>query len=153
MPKPYSLEAKQIINAPMSRVWSIISDLNQFNQWNPFMAMDPKTIATISKNASGEGATYSWESKKLGKGSMTFSGVYPESLITVDMNFMAPSPETAKVEWRLTHVNDGVEMAWSMTGERKFFSALMVKVLKMDKMMTGHFVDGLARLKAVAEKQ
>jgi hypothetical protein len=39
-----------------------------------------------------------------------------------------------------------------MSGERKFFGALMVAVLQMDKMMTKHFVDGLGRLKALAEK-
>ena len=152
MPKPYKIEVKQAIDAPITKVWGVISDLNQFNEWNPFMAMDPATIATISEKASGEGATYSWESKKLGKGSMVFSGVYDNSVIMVDMNFMAPSPETAKVEWRLTRLGEGTEMTWTMTGERKFFMALMVSVLRMDKMMSKHFTDGLARLKAYVEK-
>jgi uncharacterized protein YndB with AHSA1/START domain len=153
MPTPYKIEVKQTINAPVAKVFGIIGDLNQFEHWNPFLAMDPATDYKISANASGEGATYSWESKKLGKGSMVFTGVYDNSVIMVDMNFMAPSPETAKVEWRLTREGEGTEMTWTMTGERKFLMVVMVKVLGMDKMMTKHFTDGLKRLKAYAEQQ
>jgi uncharacterized protein YndB with AHSA1/START domain len=152
MSKPYNTQVTQLINAPMSKVFAILNDFTQFNDWNPFMAMDPKTVVTLSEKTSGEGATYSWTSKKMGSGSMVFTGVYPESLIMIDMHFMAPSPDTAKVEWRLTHVNNGVEMSWSMSGERGFFGALMVKLLGMDKAMTKHFADGLTRLKALAER-
>ena len=152
MTTPYKIEVKQEINAPITKVFGIINDLHQFEHWNPFLAMDPATNYKISDNASGEGATYSWESKKMGKGTMVFNGVYDNSVIMVDMNFMAPSAETAKVEWRLTRSGQGTEISWIMTGERKFFMALMVKVLRMDQMMTKHFTDGLARLKAYAEK-
>ena len=151
MPKPYKLEAKQQINAPISKVFGILNDLNEFKHWNPFLAMDPKTEYQISENSTGEGATYTWQSKKLGTGTMVFTGVYDNSVIMIDMNFMAPNQETAKCEWRLTRSGEGIEMAWTMTGERKFFGSLMVAVLGMDKMMTKHFNDGLARLKAYVE--
>jgi len=152
MPTPYKIEVKQTINAPVAKVFSIINDLNQFEHWNPFLAMDPNTQYKVSENPGGEGASYSYESKKLGKGNMTFTGVYDNSLIMLDMNFTAPNNETAKVEWRLTREGEGTEMTWAMTGERNFIMVVMVKVLGMDKMMTKHFADGLAKLKAYAEK-
>ena len=152
MTTPYKIEVKQQINAPISKVFGILNDFNQFEHWNPFLAMDPATKYEISNPAGGEGATYSYESKKLGKGSMLFTGVYDNSVIMVDMNFMAPSPETAKVEWRVTRSGEGTEMSWIMTGERKFFMALIVKIMRMDQMMTKHFTDGLAKLKEYAEK-
>jgi uncharacterized protein YndB with AHSA1/START domain len=151
MASKYEINVVQQINAPLGKVWGIISDFKNFDAWNPFMAMDPATKVTLGPTTTGEGASYSWESKKMGKGSMVFSGVYPENLITIDMTFMAPNSDTAKLEWRLTHVNDGVEMAWTMTGERKLFMVIMVAVLKMDKMMSKHFAAGLKRLKALAE--
>ena len=145
------LEVKQQINAPITKVFGILNDLNQFHHWNPFLAMDPNTNYTISENAGGEGATYSWQSKKLGTGTMVFTGVYDNSVIMIDMNFMAPNQETAKCEWRLTRSGEGTEMAWTMTGERNLAMSLMVSLLRMDKMMTKHFSDGLGRLKAYAE--
>jgi len=64
---------------------------------------------------------------------------------------LKPNQEVALCEWRLTHVGNGVEMTWTMEGERKFPMTLMVKVLGMDKMMAKHFTDGMGRLKALAE--
>ena len=151
MPTPYKISVSQQINAPMAKVFAIINDLNQFDGWNPFRPMDPDVKATIGPIISGEGATYFYESKKIGTGRMTFTGVYDNSLIKIKMEFLKPNQEVALCEWRLTHVGDGVEMTWLMEGERKPLMALMVKVMGMDKMMSKHFTDGLLRLKALAE--
>jgi len=151
MPTPYKISVSQHINAPMAKVFAIINDLNQFAGWNPFLPMDPNVVATIGPITSGEGAQYNYESKKIGTGRMTFTGVYDNSLIKIKMEFLKPNQEVALCEWRLTHVGDGVEMTWLMEGERKPLMALMVKVMGMDKMMSKHFADGLLRLKALAE--
>ena len=151
MPTPYKISVSQQINAPMAKVFAIINDLNQFAGWNPFLPMDPNVVATIGPITSGEGAQYNYESKKIGTGRMTFTGVYDNSLIKIKMEFLKPNQEVAHNEWRLTHVGDGVEMTWLMEGERKPLMALMVKVMGMDKMMSKHFADGLLRLKALAE--
>jgi len=151
MPTPYKISVSQQINAPMAKVFAIINDLNQFAGWNPFLPMDPNVVATIGPITSGEGAQYNYESKKIGTGCMTFTGVYDNSLIKIKMEFLKPNQEVALCEWRLTHVGDGVEMTWLMEGERKPLMALMVKVMGMDKMMSKHFADGLLRLKALAE--
>jgi len=151
MPTPYKISVSQQINAPMAKVFAIINDLNQFAGWNPFLPMDPNVKAVVGPITSGEGAEYNYESKKIGTGRMTFTGVYDNSLIKIKMEFLKPNQEVALCEWRLTHVGDGVEMTWLMEGERKPLMALMVKVMGMDKMMSKHFADGLLRLKALAE--
>jgi len=151
MRKPYTIEVKQSIDAPITKVFGILNDLNQFEHWNPFLAMDPATKYVVSNPSGGVGANYSYESKKLGKGNMVFTGVYDNSVIMVDMNFTAPNNETAKVEWRLTRLGEGTEVTWHMVGERGPLMRVMVKVMGMDKMMTKHFADGLVKLKAYAE--
>jgi hypothetical protein len=151
MPTPYKISVSQQINAPMAKVFAIINDLNQFAGWNPFLPMDPNVKAVVGPITSGEGAEYNYESKKIGTGRMTFTGVYDNSLIKIKMEFLKPNQEVAHNEWRLTHIGDGVEMTWLMEGERKPLMALMVKVMGMDKMMSKHFADGLLRLKALAE--
>lgn len=148
----YKISVSQQINAPMAKVFAIINDLNQFDGWNPFKPMDPNVKSWLGPITSGEGAEYNYESKKIGTGRMTFTGVYDNSVIKIKMEFLKPNQEIALCEWRLTHVGDGVEMTWDMEGERKPLMALIVKVMGMDKMMTKHFVDGLKRLKALAEQ-
>lgn len=147
----YNISVSQQINAPMAKVFAIINDLNQFDAWNPFKPMDPNVKSWFGPITQGEGAEYNYESKKIGTGRMTFTGVYDNSVIKLKMEFLKPNQEVALCEWRLTHVGDGVEMTWTMDGERKPLMALIVKVMGMDKMMTKHFADGLLRLKALAE--
>jgi len=151
MATKYNITVSQQIDTPMSKVFGIINDLNQFDAWNPFKPMDPNVKSWLGPITSGEGAEYNYESKKIGTGRMTFTGVYDDSVIRIKMEFLKPNQEVALCEWRLTHVGNGVEMTWTMDGERKFPMTLMVKVLGMDKMMAKHFTDGLGRLKALAE--
>ena len=151
MATKYNITVSQHINASKATVFGIINDLNQFDAWNPFKPMDPEVKSWFGAITSGEGAEYNYESKKIGTGRMTFVGVYDDSLIRIKMEFLKPNQEVAMCEWRLTHVGEGVDMTWTMEGERKFPMTLIVKVLGMDKMMAKHFAEGLGRLKALAE--
>lgn len=153
MTTSYSLQVSETIHAPAAKVFQIVNDLKQFEHWNPFLAMDPATDYQISPNPSGEGATYSWQSKRMGKGSMVFTSVIPNKSIAIEMTFTSPNQETAHSDWILYSKGDATEITWTMTGQRTFLMSLMVKVLRMDKMMSKHFLDGLGRLKAYVEKK
>ncbi|MDF9810256.1 uncharacterized protein YndB with AHSA1/START domain [Aurantimicrobium minutum] len=59
MPKPYSLQVSEDINAPIDTVFDVLKDLNQLEAWSPFSAMDPSLVSTISTPASGVGSVYS----------------------------------------------------------------------------------------------
>lgn len=46
----------------------------------------------------------------------------------------------------------GSLVAWHLSGERKFVSALMVKLIGLDKMMAKNFQEGFEQLRAVLGK-
>lgn len=150
MPK-YKVVVSQHINAPKAKVFAIINDLTQFDAWNPFKPMDTSVKSWLGPITSGEGAEYNYEGKRIGSGRMTFTGVYDDSVIKIQMEFLKPNQEIAQNEWRITQLDQGVEITWTMEGERKPLMALFVKLMGLDKMMHKHFTDGLARLKALAE--
>ena len=39
MAKPYEVETSIHIDAPIKKVYEVMLDLNQFNEWNPFLIM------------------------------------------------------------------------------------------------------------------
>ncbi len=149
---PYTIEVTEHISAPIQSVYAVVSDFAQFDQWNPFPSMDPSTVSTVGDPSTGVGATYSYVGKRIGNGKMAITALESPSLVAIQMNFGAPSPSVAEVEYRLTEKNGGTDVTWFMTGKRGFMERLMTKVLKLDAMMSGHFADGLARLKTFLEK-
>lgn len=149
---PYTIEVTEQISAPIQTVFDVMSDFAQFNEWNPFPSMDPSTVSTVGDPSTGVGATYSYVGKRIGNGKMAITALESPALIAIQMNFGAPSPAVAEVEYRLREKDGGTEVTWFMSGKRGFMDRLMNKVLKLDVMMTGHFADGLGRLKSFLEK-
>jgi hypothetical protein len=149
--KPYEIQVSALISAPIAKIFETINDLNNFTAWSPFMKMDPKTQVKISSPGIGEGQSYDYTSKRMGTGRMTITGSYPNSLVVMKLEFLAPNNEVANSEFRLIHVGNEVEVTWTMSGERGLKDRIMVAMLGMDKMMTKHFANGLGALKAIVE--
>lgn len=149
--KPYEIQVSALINAPIAEIFETINDLNRFSAWSPFMKMDPKTLVTVSVPGFGMGQTYDYKSKKMGTGRMTIVGSFPNSLLRMKMEFLAPNNEEASTEFRLIQLDNEVEVTWTMSGERGLKDQIMVAVLGMDKMMSKHFANGLGALKEIVE--
>ena len=151
MSKPYQISATQTIKAPIGVIFNVMNDFSQFNDWNPFVDMDDSLVSSFSSPSVGEGATYDYQAKRIGKGKMTITASYPNSQINIDMEFFAPAPSKVDVEFKLVHVADAVEVTWSMKGTRGLKDRAINKVLNLDKMMHQHFDKGLGKLKAKLE--
>lgn len=152
MPEDYSLQTSIVINAPAKRVFDVMLDLNQFDNWNPFKVMDASSISTVTQSKPGVGSTYDYEGKRIGKGRMVITQATKPSLIASDMTFMNRKTETAKVEYRITEETSGTLVTWYMQGSRGLGQRVMVKLLNLDKMMGQTFAKGLEQLKRYVEE-
>ena len=128
-----------------------LSDLSNFSRWNPFLAMDPNAVVELSQPASGVGASYSWSSKRIGSGIMTITGI-SDTCIDIHMQFTSRNKREDDVQWLLSEVADGTELAWAMSGQRTFSERVFVGLMRLDSVMSKHFADGLKKLKAVVER-
>ena len=151
MPKPYSLQVSEDINAPIDTVFDVLNDLNQLNAWSPFSAMDPSLVSTISTPASGVGSVYSWKGKRIGSGSMTMTVCTKPYKIAFDMDFNGK--DKALSEYLITEADGVTTVTWFLGGERGFGGQLMNALFKFDKMMAKNFADGLDSLKKLIEAQ
>ena len=149
-PDTFRVERSERIKAQPEKIFALINDLHGFNTWNPYERKDPAIKGQYGGNASGPGASYAWESDKVGTGSMTIQDSAP-ARITMRLEFLKPFEANNIAEFALRPEGDVTHVTWSMHGPANFMSKLMQVFSLVDKMVGKDFADGLANLKAIAE--
>ena len=101
----------------------------------------------------GKGATYAWEgNSNVGSGSMEILNAPAPSQVTVKLDFMKPFEAHNMAEFTLMPSADGTTVTWAMHGPVPYKFKIVHMFMNMDKMVGGQFAEGLASLKAAAEK-
>lgn len=150
-PDTFHVARSASVKAPPERVFALINDLHSFNQWNPYERKDPSLKGTYGATRSGRGASYAWESDKVGVGSMEIMDTVPASKVTMRLDFVKPFEAHNTAEFTLRHEADVTQVTWSMEGGVPFFAKLLHLVFNMDKMVGKDFEQGLVNLKTLAE--
>jgi hypothetical protein len=88
--KDYHLERSIVINAPKEKVWGNVNTLANINKWNPWLKQDPATKGTYEGEDGRVGATYTWDSEKIGKGSQTLTKLDAPGHTESHMHFIKP---------------------------------------------------------------
>jgi hypothetical protein len=152
-PDTFRLQRSITVNAPPERVFALINDYRQWTAWSPWEKKDPNLKRTYSEPSSGRGATYAWEGDgNVGVGNMLITESTP-SRIALDLNFKKPFEASNKVVFALESKGLTTDVTWSMEGPAPFVSKVIQVFCNMDKMVGAEFENGLAAMKAAAEKQ
>ena len=108
---------------------------------------------SYSRAESGKGAMYAWDGNKdIGQGSMEILESAPSSKVLIKIDFYKPFEAHNTVEFTLVPNGEITKVSHAMYGPSPFISKLMSLVFNMDKMVGAKFDEGLAKLKAIAEK-
>ena len=150
-PDNFRIERSVRIQAPPERVFALVSNLEQFNRWNPWQKKDPAIQGQYGASVSGPGASYAWVSDQVGSGSMTILESSAPGRLTMRLDFIKPFEAHSMAEFSITADGDASRVTWVMHGPSNFVSKLMQVVSSMDKMVGPDFESGLAGLKALAE--
>lgn len=134
-------------------VFSVVSDLQRWNEWSPWAKMDPNAKYEFEGPASGVGAVFKWAgNKNVGEGKMTITETQSPNLVRIKLEFYKPFRATNDVEFTFRPETSGTLVSWSMYGKNTFLSKAMNLVMNCDKMVGGSFEQGLASLRAIVEK-
>lgn len=152
-PDTFRVERSAVIKAPPEKVYALVNDFHQWQQWSPWERMDPGMRRDHSGAPNGVGALYAWEgNKKVGKGQMEITQSTAPSRVVVKLDFLAPFEAHNTAEFVLTPQGDATTVTWAMYGPNLFIGKLMSVFASMDSLVGTDFEAGLANLKAVAEK-
>jgi uncharacterized protein YndB with AHSA1/START domain len=150
-PDSFRVSRSLAIAAPPDMLFPLVNDLRAFNRWNPYERKDPGKGSHTGGDA-GPGASYAWDSSKLGKGAMTITEASPPRQVVMRLDFETPFKATNRATFTMEPRNGGSEMTWTMEGPSTLVTKVMDVVIGMDKMIGGDFEDGLRNLKDIAEK-
>jgi hypothetical protein len=140
-----------VVNAPPERIAALIQDFHHWPRWAPEDKADSSFKRSYSGAASGKGAVSYWVSQKSGEGRMEITAASSDkTLVTVD--WQKPFVAHNINEFRFEPQNGSTNVTWSLEGENVFTLKVMTVFVSADRMMGGHFEQGLANLKAAAEK-
>ena len=152
-PDQFRVERSQVINAPAERIYGLVNDFHLWTQWSPWEKLDPAMQRSYSGTPSGMGTAYAWTgNSKVGAGRMEIVEAQPPHKLVLKLDFIKPFEGHNLAEFSFTATGQATEVRWSMHGPSPFISKLMGLFFDMDKLIGKDFAEGLANLKAVAEK-
>ena len=153
-PATFTVWRAATINAAPQKLFPLINDFHNWPQWSPWEKLDPNMKKAISGAPSGKGAVYEWEgNSKAGKGRMEIVDSSAPSKVNIKLDFEKPFRSNNQTEFVLAPQGQATNVTWTMKGPSAFMMRLMGVFMNMDKMIGRDFEQGLANMRALAEKQ
>ena len=94
MPSSLDLEVNKKLDASPEQVFAQVNDLKNWENWSFWNQMDKSMTTTYTDQTVGAGASYSWDGKKTGKGSLTILESEPNKGIKSQMFFEGEEDES-----------------------------------------------------------
>lgn len=152
-PDTFVVQRSALINAPAETVYPLINDYKNWASWSPYEKIDPAMRRTYSGAPTGVGSIYQWEgNKNIGSGRMEILDSSP-SRIDIKLDFMSPFEAHNMAEFTMKPEGNATNVTWTMRGPIPYKFKIMHVIMNMDKMVGGQFAEGLANMKAVAERK
>ncbi|WP_042720813.1 SRPBCC family protein [Flavobacterium sp. B17] len=150
--KVYRYEKSMVMNAPGEKVWQQISSMKAFNQWNPWLKLDPAMKINYTGNSGEVGDKYCWDSRNddAGAGCQEIKELIVNKKQKTEMIFIKPFEGQAISEIILTPEGNATKVTWTMETEQD----AMMKIMRpfMDYQMGKSYEEGLNNLKNLVEK-
>ena len=152
-PDTFRVERSASIKAPPEKIFAIVNDFHNWPSWSPWAKLDPAMKTTYSGPASGKGAVSTWDgNSEVGSGRIEITDSSPPSKVAMKLDMIKPMAAQNIVEYTLTPKDGATNVAWAMHGQQPFLGKVMSVFIDCDKMVGKSFEEGLANLKALAEK-
>jgi len=139
------------IDAPVQVVHQYVSDLEQWSNWSPWLALDPSIKITFGDIRKGVGASQSWQGAS-GNGQMMITESSLEKGIVYQVSFEGDS---TRYQAGLSYQQKGSKtlVTWYMTGAMEPIIIGNYFSLLMDSLIGESFTMGLSQLKTLAENE
>ena len=149
--KPYHYEKSIFINAPLEKVYANASSMKSFNQWNPWMKLDPNLKVTYTGTSGQVGDRYCWVGNdEVGEGCHEITAWVPNQKVATKMLFKKPFESDATSDLLFSAEGNATKVTWNMDCELDYPMNLMK--LFMDGQMDKSYGGGLQKLKEISEK-
>ncbi|MBY0554384.1 SRPBCC family protein [bacterium] len=144
------IERTTTINKPAAQVYTIISDLGQWNTWSPWIHSEPTAKTVLSGKAQQTGQNQSWDGEVIGSGKMTIEQLEANKTVKIKLEFFKPWKSLSAVTFNIQSESaDKTKVTWVMDGSLPWFMFFFKNM--MAAYMSYDFDRGLSMLKEYAE--
>ena len=151
-PDSFRIQRATNIKSPPEKIFPHLEDLHAHSAWSPF-EKDPNMKRTHSGAPKGKGAVYEWHgNRQVGSGRIAITDTVPNSKVMLKLDMFRPFTAHNVVEFSLVPNGSGTNVSWAMQGQQPFMAKLVGTFINCDKMVGTQFEEGLAKLKAIAER-
>ncbi|MBT9318005.1 SRPBCC family protein [Leptothoe spongobia TAU-MAC 1115] len=155
LPSQVHVERSLLISAPPTKIFPLISDLNQWDAWSPWAEMDPDAEMTIS--GTGVGQTMQWHSEdpQVGDGSQEIIALESPNYVSSHLDFGDQGMADAML--KLAPQDEGTLVSWTLDSDMRAGVPTLMQPIStyfgfmMDSMIGTEYEKGLSNLKALAE--
>lgn len=142
----------QHIASSPEQVFDVLSDLDRFPEWSPFLVSDPEQKYHVTGESGEVGSTFHWEGvTEKSLGSQTLSAMTQASMLQMDCEIQQPFAGAPSFEYQLKETDSGTEVTQTFTLPLSGFSYFMVKLFGVKKQLTATNQLGMTRLKELLE--
>ncbi|HMV10918.1 MAG TPA: SRPBCC family protein [Cyclobacteriaceae bacterium] len=151
LPGKMEVTRSTVINASAEAVFDEFNDLKKWQEWQYWSTLDKPGEATITygEKSAGTGASYTWDGKNTGKGTITITESIPNKSVASDIEFTGSG--TAKGLYTVEPEGEGTKATMNFSFDNgmnpigRWFSVFMKGEIERA------FDYGLARIKERAE--
>lgn len=151
LPSAFEVRRSVEIAAPEAKVYDLVADPRAWSKWSVWVKRDPKMDMTYAGPPFGQGAKWSWKSASEGSGTMEFVRVEPNKTIEYTLFFPDYGMKSGGF-FRFEPAGKGTRVTWTNAGDVGKNPLKHYLAASMDRLVGPDFEQGLAGLKAVAEK-
>lgn len=145
----YLVTKEIFIKAPVKTVFSKIVDLKEWENWSPWIKMDPGMKNNYSKVTDEVGASQEWKGEITGTGKQEIAKIEGHKNIEFRTEFVSPFKSISFPRFELHDQDQGTLVKWHMEAALPWF---MFPLVGMMKMFIGRdFERGLKMLKEYVE--
>lgn len=148
--KEFTVSREVTIEASPEKVYALVGDLERWPEWGPWKDADAALEVTLGEQTSGVGASQSWVGTD-GDGRLVFTEADPNKGVVFDLFFNEDAfANTSSITYE--RAGGGLLVTWKMSGSVPAPIVGGYLAWMMPDMIAPMFDDGLAKLKAAAEK-
>jgi len=151
-PDTFRTARTALIGSSPERLFPLINDLRQMNTWNPYALRDAAGTTTYRGPASGKGAGFAFAGAKSGTGSIEIVESSAPRSVVMRLLMVKPFKVDNTVDFTLQPEGSATAVTWAMSGRQSLMAKAMTLFIDCEKMMGRDFEQGLANLKAIAER-
>ncbi|MCX2680294.1 transcriptional regulator [Galbibacter sp. EGI 63066] len=153
-PDNYKITREYTITAPKSVIYKYINNFKEWPKWSPWNEKKANTTISFGDSSSGNNASYSWNGKTTGQGTIKtiFSS---QDSISQAVNFISPYESDAHNYWTLkstTGKKNNVLVTWGIEGTLSFTEKALIflqggmeSVVGLDFQQSLHRLDSLVQ--------